>query len=155
MICYDPKDLSKFTWGAEKHGPDAINCIKLMLDPDQPRPSYLPDSTVLDQLEQLGLKADRVATDFIRAMYKYALTKITSSVPKDYLSKCKQEFVLTVPAVWSDKAKDLTLKVGENRNLYFALVLLFTLLIFSRQPRTRVSTQSLSLKNLKLPLCTR
>lgn len=53
-----------------------------------------------------------MAADFIGAMYKHALSVAESSVVRDYFQMCEKEFVLSVPAVWSDKAKDLTLKVG-------------------------------------------
>lgn len=52
-----------------------------------------------------------MAADFIGAMYKHALSVAESSVLRDYFNMCEKEFVLSVPAAWSDKAKDLTLKV--------------------------------------------
>jgi hypothetical protein len=59
----------------------------------------------------LGKPAVEVAADFIGAMYKHAMSKISSKVPAEYLDMCQKQFILSVPAVWSDKAKDTTLKV--------------------------------------------
>lgn len=53
-----------------------------------------------------------VAADYIGAIYKHALGVIESSAVSDYFNICEKEFILSVPAVWSDKAKDLTLKVS-------------------------------------------
>lgn len=54
-----------------------------------------------------------VAADFIGAIYKHALTVIESSTVQGYFKLCEKEFILSVPAVWSDKAKDLTLQVSS------------------------------------------
>jgi molecular chaperone DnaK (HSP70) len=110
VISYNPTDREKFTWGAQKHGSEVVQGVKLLLDPNQPRPFYLPESTAKTDLKKLGKPAVDVAADFMRAMYEHAMSKIKSKYPIQYLETCQQEFVLTVPAVWSDKAKDTTLK---------------------------------------------
>ena len=99
-----------FHRGAQKHKSDKIAGVKLLLDPDQPKPIYLPQSTAKADLKQLGKPAVDVAADYIEAVYKHAMTKIEAMVPHDYLAMCQKQFVLSVPAVWSDKAKDTTLK---------------------------------------------
>jgi hypothetical protein len=75
---------------------------------------YLPESTAKSDIKRLGKPPVDVAADFIGAMYKHAMARIESRVPKEYLGICQKQFVLTVPAVWSDKAKDTTLKVFSN-----------------------------------------
>lgn len=55
-----------------------------------------------------------VAADFMQAIYCYAMNKIKDRVPKDYFDMCQKQYVLTVPAVWSDKARDLTLKASSR-----------------------------------------
>ena len=111
VICYDPQDRRNFTWGGQRHKSEAVQGVKLLLDPDQSRPIYLPESTAKSDFRQLGKPAVDVAADFIGAMYRHAMSKIESKMPKEYLDMCQKKFVLTVPAVWSDKAKDATMKV--------------------------------------------
>lgn len=111
VICYDPENQDGFTWGAQKHKTETVAGVKLLLDPDQPRPLYLPESTAKADLKRLGKPAVDVAADYIGAIYKHALEKIEAKVPAEYLLMCQKQFVLSVPAVWSDKAKDTTLKV--------------------------------------------
>jgi molecular chaperone DnaK (HSP70) len=54
-----------------------------------------------------------VASDYMRAVFQHALKEIESdSLDPSFLDNYQKEFVLTVPAVWSDKAKDMTLRVG-------------------------------------------
>lgn len=46
------------------------------------------------------------------ALYMHARSKLESKMPVDYLQMCRKKFVVSVPAVWSDKAKDTTIQVG-------------------------------------------
>lgn len=113
VICYDPDNKNSFTWGAQKHKTKAVAGVKLLLDPEQPRPLYLPELTAKVDIKRLGKSAVDVAADYIEAIYKHALEKIEGKVPAEYLKICQKQFVLSVPAVWSDKAKDTTLKVWD------------------------------------------
>ena len=113
LIMYDKTDPSKFKWGGQVDWRDpAVRGVKLLLDPDQPRPSYLPMSSFKNDLHQLSKAPVDVAADFIGAIYKHALSKIESAGLREYFHFCQKVFVLSVPAVWSDKAKDLTLKAS-------------------------------------------
>ena len=111
MISYDPDNKHAFTWGAQRHKHAKIEGIKLLLDPEQETPIYLPASNTAAELRKLGKPAVEVATDYINSVYKHAMNKIESKWPADYLSMCQKKFVVSVPAVWSDKAKDTTMKV--------------------------------------------
>ncbi len=113
-ISYDPGDNNSFTWGAQKHKHDVVRGIKLLLDPNQSRPLYLPESTAKADLRRLGKPPVDVVADYIREMHKHAMSRIERKYPVAYLSMCQKKFVLTVPAVWSDKAKDLTMRVSSH-----------------------------------------
>ncbi|KUJ08980.1 uncharacterized protein LY89DRAFT_701518 [Mollisia scopiformis] len=113
ILSYDAINKSSFTWGAQKHKNDILRGVKLLLDLDQPRPTYLAESVAKADLQELGKSAVDVAADYLGAMYKHAMTVISSKMPIEYLALCDQQFVLSVPAVWSDKAKNLTLRVGD------------------------------------------
>ncbi|TVY30987.1 Heat shock 70 kDa protein [Lachnellula hyalina] len=118
VICYDEADKTKFTWGGMKHPREVVPGIKLLLDPDQPGPLYLPESSAKSDLKSLGKPAVDVAADFIGAMYKHAISRIESKVPSDYLEMCQKQFVLSVPAVWSDKAKNKTLQAAKRAGIH-------------------------------------
>ncbi|KAH7370903.1 Hsp70 family protein-like protein [Rhexocercosporidium sp. MPI-PUGE-AT-0058] len=117
-ICYDDRDTSKFTWGGERHHGSVFQHVKLLLDPDQPMPIYLPETTAKADTKRLGKPAVDVAADFIKTMYDHAMSKIGSTVPRGYMDICQKHFVLSVPAVWSDKAKDKTLKAAEKAGVF-------------------------------------
>lgn len=114
LIRYEKSSERSYTWGYElAHSitADKIEGIKLLLDPDHPKPLYVPQSNTKAELQRLGKPAVDVAADYIAALYKHALSKIEAAWPEDYLGGLQKKFVLTVPAVWSDKAKDSTMRV--------------------------------------------
>ncbi|MCJ1377667.1 hypothetical protein MMC17_000763 [Xylographa soralifera] len=118
VISHDRKDRSTFTWGAQKHKNEKIEGIKLLLDTEQETPIYLPASNTAAELKRLGKPAVEVAADYISAIYKHAMGRIESKMPADYLQMCQKKFFLSVPAVWSDKAKDTTLKAAKQAGIH-------------------------------------
>ena len=115
IISYDPQKKTSFTWGAQKHKHSMIEGMKLLLDPGQETPLYIPETNTAAELEKLGKPVVDVATDYIASIYKHALQRIESEVPADYLKMCQKKFVITVPAVWSSKAMNATLAVRPQR----------------------------------------
>jgi len=53
-------------------------------------------------------------TDYLRAVNAHVLTALTAQFSDAMLSSMDFEVVATVPAVWSDKAKALTLKAVKE-----------------------------------------
>ncbi|KAK0648651.1 putative hsp70 protein [Cercophora newfieldiana] len=119
LISYDAKDTNKFSWGASVNRmSDSIIGIKLLLDPSQERPLYLPTGNLQRDIRKLPKKPVNVAADFIHAIYQHALTEITKMVPQGYMSLCQKKFVLSVPAVWSDAAKQATLEAAKMAGIF-------------------------------------
>ncbi|KAI0528130.1 actin-like ATPase domain-containing protein [Xylaria bambusicola] len=119
LVGYDPKDPTKFKWGGQVDWRnDAVHGVKLLLDPSQPRPMYLPTSNVKTELKKLPKDPVDVAADFMGAIYSHALSKIESASIKDYFHMCQKQFVLSVPAVWSDVAKDKTLRAAKKAGIH-------------------------------------
>lgn len=101
-----------FKWGYELEGTlDVIEGIKLMLDPNLEKPHYGPRSTTKAELRRLGKSALGVATDYIGAIYGHAMKKIQEIHTRNFLGVLEKQFVMSVPAIWSDKAKDTIFKV--------------------------------------------
>ncbi|KAF5872053.1 putative hsp70 protein [Botrytis fragariae] len=61
------------TWGAQAQHGRMIRGIKLLLDPTQAMPSYVPAWILKRNLERLGRPSVDVAADFIRAIYEYVM----------------------------------------------------------------------------------
>ncbi|KAF5628925.1 Hsp70 family heat shock protein [Fusarium sp. NRRL 52700] len=118
-ILYDPEDSTKFKWGGQINWrDDHVRGVKLLLDPQQTRPSYLPSSNFKSEIKKLPKDVVDVAADFMGAMYNHALERIASRVPRDYLDLCQKDFVLSVPAVWSDMAKESTMQAAQKAGIF-------------------------------------
>lgn len=119
LISYDPEDSSKFVWSAlVNRMTDKIIGIKLLLDPAQERPLYLPVGDMQRDIRMLPKNPVNVAADFIRSIFQHALDDITKKVPRGYLAMCEREYVLSVPAVWSDMAKNATLEAARRAGIH-------------------------------------
>ncbi|POS73475.1 hypothetical protein DHEL01_v208126 [Diaporthe helianthi] len=119
LIMYDENDSSKFKWGGQVNWRDpAVRGVKLLLDPDQPLPAFFRGSRAEMDLPDLPKAPVDVVADYLRAIYNHAVSVIESSVIRAYAQSCPRAFVLTVPAAWSDKAKDLTAKAAEKAGIH-------------------------------------
>ncbi|KEY71213.1 hypothetical protein S7711_02323 [Stachybotrys chartarum IBT 7711] len=107
---------TSFSWGASVDRKlDNIVGVKLLLDPKQELPLYLPTGNIKQDLKKLPKPPVDVAADFIGAIYKHALTEISKEVLDGYMDICQKDFVISVPAVWSDAAKDATLQASAAK----------------------------------------
>ncbi|KAI4240932.1 MAG: hypothetical protein L6R42_011409, partial [Xanthoria sp. 1 TBL-2021] len=118
ILSYDPNQKTSFTWGAQKHKHAKIEGMKLLLDPGQETPLYIPDTNTAAELKKLGKPATDVVTDYITAIYKHALNRIETKIPAEYLKMCQKKFVVTVPAVWSAKAMNATLLAAKQAGIH-------------------------------------
>lgn len=113
-----------FAWGGQQHKGPKIRGIKLLLDPEQEKPVYVPATNTRAELAKLGKPALDVAADYIRSLYEHAMKVIASKVPENYLENdVSKKFVISVPAVWSDKAKDVTLRAAELAGIHPATLI--------------------------------
>ncbi|PWW76345.1 actin-like ATPase domain-containing protein [Tuber magnatum] len=90
--------------------------FKLLLDPTK----YSHASTANSPLARTqllippGKKPVDVVADYLSELYKHTIDHLEKSLGKDVVEVSSLEFILTVPAVWSDEAKDLTLQAAES-----------------------------------------
>ncbi|KAH8663252.1 hypothetical protein BGZ61DRAFT_431957 [Ilyonectria robusta] len=118
QIRYDKNDPEQFDWGATvSNRSDGVVGVKLLLDPTQERPSYLRSVNIKKELKNLPKSPVQITADFIGAIYKHGLSEISKRFSKDYVDRCNKEHVLSVPAVWSDAAKNATLQAAELAGL--------------------------------------
>ena len=113
LLKYEQDGSVRWGYELDRATEGRIEGIKLLLDPDQSTPYYVPTTDTGAALSRLGKAPATVATDYISKLFKHATAKIESKYPKDYFQMLKKHYVLTVPAVWSDKAKDATLRVSS------------------------------------------
>ncbi|TGZ83007.1 hypothetical protein EX30DRAFT_370046 [Ascodesmis nigricans] len=100
-----------FKWGflVPPTSPDRISYIKILLDPLLPRPTFVsPSITTLPP----GITPLQVASDYLLALRLHTLQTISRRLGPQVLAESEIEYILTVPAVWSDKARQLTLEAA-------------------------------------------
>lgn len=115
-IKYDSRSGDTFKWGYELDQTldDKITRFKLLLDPEERGPYNLQIDLRADS-ERLPKPAVAVASDYMRSIYQHALAEIEGdSIDPTFPKQFEKQHVLTVPAVWSDKAKVLTLQVHNK-----------------------------------------
>ena len=112
-IRYDNFKHGSYQWGFEvdPSAVDKIEGIKLLLDPDGSERLFMPQWKTEAELWLHGRSATDVAADYISAIYEHASSEIDAAWPQDFIRQSQKEFVLSVPAVWSDKAKNSLMRV--------------------------------------------
>ncbi|KAI5791964.1 hypothetical protein EDC01DRAFT_788326 [Geopyxis carbonaria] len=111
----EEKELG-YKWGFEVSptDPNKLAYIKILLDPSQPRPTFVePKKTVLPK----GKQPVDIVTDYLTALKSYTYLTLSRRLGRSVLSTTPVEYVLTVPAVWSDKARQLTLAAAVAAGL--------------------------------------
>lgn len=109
-------DSTHFKWGFEvEHlASRKIEAFKLLLDPGLPKPLHIPVTVVQAELKRLKKTAVEVTRDFMRSLYQWALIHIEDLHLADYLEIVAVKFVVSMPAVWPEKARLATLQVSAD-----------------------------------------
>lgn len=100
-------------WGFQlRPEEERVRCVKLLLDSRQKLPKYVSNSDLKIQLERTGKSAETVVTDYLKELWKHSHETLERRYGKVFMTNTKLDIVLTVPAVWSDAAKDATLRAA-------------------------------------------
>lgn len=114
-LAHDPDALA-FRWGFEVPAtdPQKLSWVKILLDPSQPRPTFVqPKKSTLPR----GKTPVSIVTDYLRALRAYTLLTLERRLGAEVVERTPVEYVLTVPAVWSDKARATTLEAAVDAGL--------------------------------------
>ncbi|KAK5129421.1 hypothetical protein LTR08_003277 [Meristemomyces frigidus] len=90
-----------------------LQCLKLFLDPSQPFPSYVSLDYLEKQLKASGKNVGTAVAEYLKALFSHTKEILSRRYGEHFVASTKLQVVLTVPAVWSDAAKDATLKAAE------------------------------------------
>jgi hypothetical protein len=111
-----PSPKQMFKWGFEVSPTDTrrISCIKILLDPSQPRPTFVNSKKLM---LPAGRKPVDIVADYLAALRDHCRTTLSRRLGAEAAESTPIEYVLTVPAVWSDKARALTLEAAMRAGL--------------------------------------
>jgi molecular chaperone DnaK (HSP70) len=93
----------------------AIHGVKLLLD-DCHKPKYQPTAEARDFIKERETTPVRVASDYLRKLVAHAQDTLDRRFGSAVQSM-GLEYVLTVPAVWSDKAKSASIVAAEEAGI--------------------------------------
>lgn len=91
--------------------------FKLALDPTQETRSTKLAADFPDSMASppgYNLTAEKLVTDYLTALRKHAEQILRYKLPQSALQSTPVEFVITVPAVWSDAAQEKTRACAER-----------------------------------------
>lgn len=69
------------------------------------------------QLKSYGKTVHDAVADYLSALQAHTMETLNRRFGASFVAKTKVEFVLTVPAVWSDAAKNATLRAAERAGM--------------------------------------
>ncbi|KAK4895262.1 hypothetical protein LTR27_006605 [Elasticomyces elasticus] len=112
-------------WGLQiKPDEDRLRCLKLLLDPSQHIPDHVMLPDVRHQLMACGKDVKTIVAEYLRAVYDHTKVILGRRYGQAFVSATKLTVILTVPAVWSDAAKDATLKAAEAAGMGGSLAMI-------------------------------
>ena len=91
---------------------EVVRGIKLLLD-DTKATQYTPSIKSKRLIEARGKSPIDAAADYVKKLFDHTKTILDKRGLGVLLERCDVHYTLTVPAVWSDKAKDLTIKAAS------------------------------------------
>ncbi|KAK5120269.1 hypothetical protein LTR85_006475 [Meristemomyces frigidus] len=105
-------------WGFQfKPEESRLRCIKLFLDRNQKLPHFVSPLETAAQLRKCDRTVMDAVSDYLTKIYEHTMETLTRRYGESFVSTTKVEFVLTVPAVWSDAAKNATLQAAERAGM--------------------------------------
>jgi hypothetical protein len=112
------KGTQQIKWGFQfSPSEPRLRCIKLFLDRAQRLPPFISPLDTAAQLRQYGKTVMDAVSDYLTMIYNHTLETLTKRYGEQFMKTVKVEWVLTVPAVWSDSAKNATLQAAERAGM--------------------------------------
>lgn len=111
-------DPATIRWGFQfKPEETRLRCIKLFLDRNQKLPQFVSPLDTAAQLRKCNKTVMDAVSDYLTQLYKHTMDTLTRRYGESFMASTETEFVLTVPAVWSDGAKNATLQAAESAGM--------------------------------------
>lgn len=112
----DQGDIVRFGFQLQPEE-ERLRCMKVLLDPKQELPSYVDRQSLEAQLHHAGKDAVEAVSDYLSSVWKHTLQTLERRYGKTFMQGTKLDVVLTVLAVWSDAAKDATLRAAHQAGM--------------------------------------
>ncbi|KAH0366906.1 actin-like ATPase domain-containing protein, partial [Aureobasidium melanogenum] len=118
MVNSDGSRAFNILWGLQlKPDQSRLRCLKLRLDSRQKLPSYVSSKDLDDQLNDCGKSAEEAIADYLSLIFAKAKEELVRRFGPQMVSSTPIEINLTVPAIWSDAAKDATFRAANKAGM--------------------------------------
>ena len=115
---HNAKVRRQVKWGFQfKPEETRLRCIKLFLDRNQKLPHFVSPLETAAQLRKCDRTVMDAVSDYLTKIYEHTIETLTRRYGESFMSTTPVDFVLTVPAVWSDAAKNATLQAAERAGM--------------------------------------
>lgn len=105
-------------WGYEiKPEQERLKCLKLLLETNKKFPSWATRETLDEQLRKCSKTAVDAVADYIKQLHKHTRAELAKTLGSQMTNTTQIQYVLTVPAGWSDAAKAATLKAAKKAGM--------------------------------------
>jgi molecular chaperone DnaK (HSP70) len=112
------KTPRQIRWGFQfKPEEPRLRCVKLFLDRNQKLPHFVSPLETAAQLRKCERTVMDAVSDYLTKIYEHTMETLTRRYGESFMSTTDVDFVLTVPAVWSDAAKNATLQAAERAGM--------------------------------------
>ena len=91
--------------------------MKLFLDPTKKLPAFAPSAESAKLLKRYDRNVTDVTTDFLTQLYRHTIQALRIRYGNTSMLQTAVQFVLTVPASWSDAAKYSILNAADKSGL--------------------------------------
>jgi hypothetical protein len=110
--------IQRIKWGFQfKPEEPRLRCIKLFLDRNQKLPHFVSPLDTAAHLRNCDRTVMDAVSDYLRQIYTHTMETLSRRYGETFMATTQVEFVLTVPAVWSDSAKNATLQAAEKAGM--------------------------------------
>jgi hypothetical protein len=111
-------EISKgIRWGFQLQDEPRLRCLKLFLDRSQQLPSYVSPMETAAHLKKHDKTVMDAVTDYLTMIHTHTMDWLCRRYGDNFRAHTKVEYVFTVPAVWSDAAKNATLLAAERAGM--------------------------------------
>lgn len=105
-------------WGFQFKPEDPrLRCIKLFLDRNQKLPHFVSPLETATSLRKYDRTVMDAVSDYLTKIYEHTMETLKRRFGESFVASTPIEFILTVPAVWSDAAKNATLQAAERAGM--------------------------------------
>ena len=124
VVSYKNGTLHNWGYEVDTMREESVSWFKLLLDPAQ---KARGDPSALEKcrktLQKLEKSAEDVATDYFRCLWEFTRESIEDKKGESWESTYSLRLVVTVPAIWSEIAKEATLRAAKRAGMPSSITL--------------------------------